>query len=116
MIIKICKIYDNTFNEKEVEIIINCSKPNDEIDELIEYINCYHKYVLVKCNNTIEKIKYDDIIIFYSDKKNNYCKTISKVYKLKSKLYEIETISNSFVRISKNCIVNINHINKFDLN
>ena len=40
---------------------------------------------------------------------------MKKVYKTKSKLYEIEKMSTNFMRISKNCIVNIEHIKNFDI-
>ena len=53
--------------------------------------------------------------MFYSNKKNNYCKTKNGTYRIKSKLYELEKINSNFMRISKSTIVNIKHIEKFDL-
>jgi DNA-binding LytR/AlgR family response regulator len=53
--------------------------------------------------------------MFYSDKKYNYCKIKDKSYKVKSKLYELEEINTDFIRISKNCIINITHVEKFDI-
>ena len=53
---------------------------------------------------------------FYSNGKNNYCKTVdNKTYKIRSKLYEIENIDDSFIRISKKCIVNVNFVKCFDM-
>ena len=59
------------------------------------------------------EIKYEDIILFYSNKKNNYCKTKDGEYKIKSKLYEIERMDIDLIRISKSCIININHVENF---
>ena len=60
--------------------------------------------------------KYKNIILFYSNGKNNYCKTVdNKTYKIRSKLYEIENIDDSFIRISKKCIVNANFVKCFDM-
>ena len=53
--------------------------------------------------------------MFYSDKKYNYCKVKDNSYKVKSRLYELEKENADFIRISKSCIVNINHIEKFDI-
>ena len=61
------------------------------------------------------KINIKDIILFYSDKKNNYCRTKDGEYKVKNKLYELEKQSYNFVRISKSCIVNIEHVKSFDV-
>ena len=53
--------------------------------------------------------------MFYSDKKYNYCKLKDRTYRVKSKLYELEEINADFIRISKNCIVNIKHVEMFDI-
>ncbi len=53
--------------------------------------------------------------MFYSDKKFNYCKTKNEYYKIRSKLYELEKANKNFIRISKSCIVNMKHIEKFDI-
>ena len=55
----------------------------------------------------LRQIALKDIICFYSDKKYNYCRTNQSNFKIKSKLYEIEKMSNSFIRISKGCVINI---------
>ena len=34
---------------------------------------------------------------------------------VRSRLYELEQISMDFIRISKNCIVHIRHVKKFDI-
>ena len=117
MNIKISNLKDENLNENEIEILIKSLTGNEK--ELIEYIknfsNKLPSKMLVNSNNILEEIKYEDIIYFYSDKKYNYCKTKDKVYKIKSKLYEIEKINPDFIRISKSCIANFNHIECFDI-
>ena len=86
------------------------------IGEFKEYIEKYNKQTLLgRFNNELVQINFKDAIIFYSDKKNNYCKTKVREYIIKDKLYNIENYSNDFIRISKSCIVNIKHINSFDI-
>ena len=60
-------------------------------------------------------INKEDIIYYFSDKKNNYCKTKDDTYKIKGKLYEIEKQDSECLRISKSCIINIHKIKKFDM-
>ena len=96
------------------------SNENQGVKEFVEYINNYefdykNKVMVINDGYSYLEIYYKDIIMFYSDKKNNYCKTNTGQYKIKSKLYEIEKMDKDLIRISKSCIVNINHVEKFDL-
>lgn len=115
MNMKISNSIDNTFDDNEIEILIKSSNKNESIPNLIEYIKGYNKKMLVNYNNTLVEVNYDDIICFYSDKKYNYCKTKNQIYKIKSKLYEVEKMDFNFIRISKSCIANISHIKCFDI-
>ena len=109
----------SSFNDKlpknfaKINIEYNDSK--DEIKELIEYIEKFNESIFLKTNYILEEILLKDIICFYSENKNNYCQVKNKIYQIKSRLYEIEKLSTDFMRISKNCIVNINHIENFDV-
>ena len=104
------------------EIIIEIHRTNNnETNDLIKYLNEYKlmqdNKVIVMNNSdyTLLEINYKDIITIYSDKKSNYCRTKNGSYKIKSKLYEIEKMDKDLIRISKSCIVNVKHINKFDI-
>lgn len=99
----------------EFNIILEFSNRNKEIEDMIHYINCYKRKVIVNKDYEALEIEYKDIILFYSDKKNNYCKTKKDTYRIKNKLYELEKMDIDFVRISKSCIININHVKFFDL-
>lgn len=100
-----------------VNINIECNEKQQGIESLIKHIKNYNNIVLVKKddNSTIEEILCDDIVLFFSKDGINYCKTVKDLYKIKDKLYEIENLSINYIRISKNCIVNVQHIKNFDI-
>lgn len=104
----------------EVNIEIQHSNQNTDLQHLINYINEYdinsnNKVIVLDDDYTLLEVNFKDIIVFYSNKKYNYCKLKDKSYRIKSKLYEIEKINEDFIRISKSCIINMKHIEKFDI-
>ena len=104
--------------ENQINVLIEYKKKNKDVNELEIYISRYEdtkKEIFAKENNVLVPLSKEDIIKIYSEGKTNYCKTIKGKYELKSKLYEIEKMDEKFMRISKSCIVNINHIKHFDL-
>lgn len=107
--------YNSKLTQDFIKINIEYNTPKKEVEKLIEYIENYNKTIFLDDNYILEKVLLKNIIYFYSEDKNNYCKTEKKIYKIKSKLYEIEKLSTDFIRISKNCIVNIEHIKNFDI-
>ena len=109
MEIKITTKEDSTLKDDEIHISIEANKVT-QINKLIEYINLYSKKIKAYKNNEIIELNLNDVITFYSDKKNNYCRTKEETYRIKYKLYEIENITKDFIRISKSTIVNINYI------
>lgn len=107
-------------NENEFIIDLQYSLETQSLKHLIDYINDYelryeNKVIVQDDKYSLIEIEYNDIIMFYSDKKYNYCKTKNNTYRVKSKLYELEQINLDFVRISKCCIINIKHVEKFDI-
>ena len=111
---------NNALEDNEIILDIQHSENNKNLKQLIDYINNYeltynNKVMVMDDDYSLLEIEYNDIIMFYSDKKNNYCITNNKRYRVKSRLYELENISVDFIRISKNCIVNIRHVKKFDI-
>lgn len=120
MKINLNKKNNENLQEDEIYLELQCSQESQEVEQFIDYINNYkvdsknNVVVLTDDNNLIE-IDIKDIIIFYSDKKYNYCKVKDNRYRIKSKLYELEKENKGFVRISKSCIVNMKHVEKFDI-
>ncbi len=110
-------IVDPLPNEEE-EIIIKCASLSPKVMELITElkreeggtgIQKLHVYL----DGEIHLIEPADVFYFeYVDQKVfAYCK--SKVYEIRSKLYEIEEMfpKKDFIRVSKACILNLNKIN-----
>ncbi|MCI8277544.1 MAG: LytTR family transcriptional regulator [Clostridia bacterium] len=111
---------NGNLKENEVLIELQYSNKNLNLQSLINYIsnyelNCQNKVIVLNDSYELLEIKSEDIIMFYSDKKFNYCKTKNEYYKIRSKLYELEKANKNFIRISKSCIVNMKHIEKFDI-
>ena len=116
MNIQINKSINKELNNDEFKINIEVSDKNEEIENIIEYINQYNKRKLVVYDGyNIIQVNVKDIIYFYSNGNYNFCKTKDKEYRIKSKLYEIDKKSNDFLRISKSCIVNIKQVKSFDI-
>ena len=114
MKLTINKIKNESLNKDEIKITIEHSQNND-IENFIEYINEYEKkMVVVRQDNELLRIDFQDIILFSSDKRNVYCKTKEKEYKVKNTLYELEQ-NREFIRISRSCIINIKHLKSFDI-
>lgn len=119
MKINIIEKIDEKLREDEIVVEIHSADNKHNLSEFIEYLNDYdskynNRVVVMKDYELIE-IKYKDIIVIYSDKKSNYCRTKNGTYKIKSKLYEMEKMDEDFIRISKSCITNVKHIDKFDI-
>ena len=115
MNINIRKKKNEELNTDEINISIEYST-NTNIDKIIEHIKNYDdQKVLVRQNNEYLQIDFQDIIAFYSDKKDIYCRTKSGEYKIKNSLSRLENQANDFVRISKSCIINIKHLDSFDM-
>lgn len=117
---KINIIKNNNLDDNEIVLDIQHSGNYKELKKLVDYINhyelsCNNKVIVMDDNYSLLEVEYADIVMFCSDKKNNYCVVKDKRYRVKGKLYELEKININFIRISKNCIVNINHVKKFDM-
>lgn len=115
MKIKIVKQIDDNMQDNEIKIVIKSNKETEKVKEIIKHIeNFNNDKILVHKGYKSLFINYKDILLFYSENKNNYCRAKKEVYQVKNKLYELENVEN-FIRISKKCIVNINMVKCFDM-
>lgn len=115
MKINLVKIPKKDIPKETINIKLEYNSENQEIKQFVNYVEKYNKSVFVQKDYTMVEVFYKDIIYVYSNDKTNYCKTIHDTYKLKLRLYEIEKMNIDFMRISKNCIINIQHIKNFDV-
>ncbi len=107
-------------DDEEENVTVHCHERNvlvDKIEELvlddeneIEGKNCFG-YL----ENEIVPLKINNITMFYTKDEKTYASIDGKAYKIKKRLYQVEEmLSNDFIKINKSCIINKNHIKKFD--
>ena len=115
------KVRTNISSEyQNIDIIINAPKRNEEVQVLENLLLSKSQkninQIIAMHNNDIFIINITDIIEFFSEEKNNYCKTKDGVFKIKEKLYYLEEIlpSKDFIRISNSAIININQVKCFN--
>lgn len=111
-------IIETSDNISKDEIIIRCREENNLIKKVKEYtenlneikINFYQK-------DQEYYINLNEILFFETDTNNISAHTISNIYYVKYKFYELENIlPKNFIRVSKSSIVNINHIYSINRN
>ncbi len=104
---------------EKIEVVINAPELTEEVSAIansIMGISNSIKQIIGTKDNKIYLLKIDEIIYFYSEEKNNYCKTKNGVFKIKEKLYELEEklSKGDYVRISNSCIINLKYVDSFD--
>lgn len=115
------KVRTNISSEfQDIEVCINAPERNEAVqrleNELLSKQEKVIKNIIGIQNNDIFIINILDVIVFFSEEKNNFCKTKDGVYKIKEKLYYFEEVlpKKDFIRISNSAIININHVKCFN--
>ncbi len=97
----------------ETEITINCNKLDTNVEKLISMLRVMDLKLTGKKDNQTyildaSQVLYIDTVdkktFFYTN--TNFYETDLKLYELENQLYALD-----FIRISKSCIINFNHIN-----
>ncbi len=103
---------ETSLEYNETEVYIQCQKVDNKIQKIIDIVNDDTKRMTVKKEGVSEMIKIQDIYYFESVDERSYVYAETEVYSTEKKLYEIEELlkESSFVRISKSCILNIDHL------
>lgn len=102
---------------KSPEIHICSDADNLETRQLYKVVHeAFEKNITAYDENESHIIRHSDIVRIFSQNKNVYLMTESKQYRLKERLYEMESILDGewFVRISNSEIVNVRKIEKMD--
>lgn len=115
------KVSTNISSEyKDIEVCINAPERNEEVqrlenDLLIKASNSIQSVIGMQ-NNDIFLINVSDIIVFYGEDKNIFCRTKDGNYRVKEKMYYLEENlpSKDFIRISNSAIININQVKCFN--
>ena len=104
MDIKVTTNISNKF--KDIEICINAPERNEEVqrleNDLLIKASKNIQSVIGMQNNDIFLINVSDIIVFYGEDKNIFCRTKDGSYRVKEKMYYLEENlpNKDFIRIS----------------
>lgn len=115
------KVRTNISSEfQEIEVCINAPEKNEEVQRLENELLARNvnviKQIIAMRNNDIFIMNVSDVIMFFSEEKNNFCKTKDGIFLIKEKLYYLEDVlpSREFIRISNSTIINIKHVKCFN--
>jgi DNA-binding LytR/AlgR family response regulator len=96
----------------EDEVTIRCSRVGDSVQKLEMYINSLSRPKIIFYKGQQEfYMPIEEIFFFETDSELVYAHTANDAFKVKLRLYELETIlPQSFTRAAKGTIVNTSHI------
>ena len=96
----------------ETEVIVNCSRINEDIEKIISALRMCDMKFIGRKNGEQYFIDISDVIYIESTDKRTFLYTSTDVYESPFKLYEFEEklADQNFLRASKNCLFNLNHI------
>lgn len=95
------------------EVIIRCKVVDDEVRNLLSALSFFQDKIKAKKNGQIVLVNPPDVYYFDSVNNQTFLYTKNDVYELGYKLYEIEEMCSTFLRISKNYVLNVAKIAKF---
>jgi len=116
-IIEDVKITINTDDQcKETEIMIICSHLGDDVDRLLTAIKTLDMRLNVYKDKKQYPIDAADVVYIESTDKRTFLYTNTDVYESPLRLYELEEklAGCNFLRASKNCLFNINHVQSIE--
>lgn len=105
---------DEQENLQEIVVTISCRKVDKEVSDIIKLLKMKNKTLSGIKENEVILVKVFEILYIESVDKKTFIYTKEDVFQCKEKLYELEEIleKESFIRISKNTIVNLNKVSK----
>ena len=107
------KININTDDRySETEITINCNRMSDDIEKWLAAIRMLDMKLTGRKEGRQHILEAADIVYIESTDKRTFLYTVTDVYESPFKLYELESklADRDFLRASKNCLFNVNHI------
>ena len=105
---------DKKFGETIVTISTN--KVNDEIQNLVNYIENKEGYFIGVLDDKVRLLNMEDIIRVYVEDRKVYVVTVEGRFIVRKKLYEVQsTLTKDFIKISQSEIANIKYIHSLDL-
>ena len=105
---------DKKFGETIVTILTN--KVNDEIQNLVNYIENKEDYFIGVLDVKVRLLNTEDIIRVYVEDRKVYVVTVEGRFIVRKKLYEVQsTLTKDFIKISQSEIANVKYIQSLDL-
>ena len=105
---------DKKFGETIVTISTN--KVNDEIQNLVNYIENKEDYFIGVSDGKVRLLNTEDIIRVYVEDRKVYVVTVEGRFIVRKKLYEVQSIlTKDFIKISQSEIANVKYIHSLDL-
>lgn len=97
----------------ETEITINCNKLDMNVEKLISMLRVMDLKLTGKNDNQTYILDASQVLYIDTVDKKTFFYTNTSFYETDLKLYELEDqlYALDFIRISKSCIINFNHIN-----
>ena len=105
-------------DKKFVETIVTIStnKVNDEIQNLVNYIENKEDYFIWVLDGKVRLLNTEDIIRVYVEDRKVYVVTVEGRFIVRKKLYEVQsTLTKDFIKISQSEIANVKYIHSLDL-
>lgn len=101
---------------EELLVKIFCKEQNEEVDRLYQHINNYAQPIWVIRDGATHKLYETDIYYIDTVEGNTFFYTEKEVYESKDALLTVEQKikGGQFVRISKNCIINIDYLRQVE--
>lgn len=101
---------------KEILVTISTDKINDEVQELVNYIEYKEDYLVGIADNQVCVIDISDIIRVFVEDRKVFVVTTKGKFIVRKKLYEMNNLlTKDFVKISQSEIANIKFIKNLDL-
>ena len=100
----------------ETEITIKCSRMSNDIEKLLASIRMLDMKLAGNKDGRQYILEVAEIMYIESTDKRTFFYTPIDVYESHFKLYELEAklIDKDFLRASKNCLFNINHVQSIE--
>ncbi|MCL2764555.1 MAG: LytTR family transcriptional regulator [Treponema sp.] len=111
------KIIINTDSQYTVtEIVINCNRMSDDIEKMLAALRMLDLKLTGRKDGRQHIIEAADVMYIESTDKRTFMYTINDTFESPFRLYELESklADGNFLRASKNCIFNINHIQSIE--
>lgn len=104
---------DKTTHEHELEILITAYEEDPELEKVTSLLQDFSVQLTGKKDGRTYLFSIDDVYYIESIEDGCFLYTKNDVFDCKYKLYEVEAIHASFIRINKNTVLNYQKIKHF---